>query len=188
MRRLVLVWRFASLAGALLALAAGCTQPLHVKNAAPRVTEVTAAAVEGDTLRILFWLEDHEEDPVDVVVAYATDEALCGALRADVAAGDAPDPEDAGLALIVEAPGGHGTTGLATDAEAPGRPHEVVWDTRELADATVACLYVVPDDRSGRAGDPQVSPTFSVREGFGPPPPAPAEDVVAPAEDVVAAD
>lgn len=162
----------ALLAAALLATGA-CDQALKIRNVAPRVTAVTEATPAQSGMRILFWVQDHESDPVDVAAAWAPATA-CAALRARVADSgeDPPDPTDPdaaaalGLRPLVELPGaGHHTVGLTSEGAFPGVPHEVLWDTSAV-DASDVCLYLLPDDRNGRTGEPAVSPDFSLAAGF----------------------
>jgi hypothetical protein len=162
-----------SLAVALCA-AGACDQALKIRNVAPRVTAVSEVTPAAAGLRVLFWVQDHEEEPVDVAAAWSP-AAGCDALRARVAdRGQAsPDPQDPGslagfdLRPVAQVPGqGHRLIGLTSGAAWPGLPHELAWDTAEV-DAAEVCLYLLPDDRNGSRGEPTVSPTFALAVGFG---------------------
>ncbi len=150
----------------LLSLAlASCSQPLDIRNAAPRVSAISAATPEADGLRIVFWLQDHEQDTVDIEVAYAEGPA-CDSLRQRIAEDAPPITGEAALKPVTFVPGqGQGVVGLTSDRELPGRVHELVWDTSNVADGDV-CLYILPDDREGDLGDPAVSETFRLSAGF----------------------
>lgn len=183
--------RTLSFLAATLALAAGCDHALRVRNGAPRVTAVSSASPVGSpgaaaagALTVVFWIQDHDGDPVDVSAAWLP-EASCDALRARLAdraqAPPAIDDEEAGFdfrAVTQIAGAGHGTVGLTSDAVFPGQPHEIAWDTAGV-DAADVCLYLIPDDREGDAGDPALSPTFPVATGFNAQPPSPGPAPVA---------
>lgn len=175
--------RRALVLGALVLGTGACDQALKIRNVAPRVTAVTEAAPAESGMRVLFWVQDHETDPVDVAAAWAPAEA-CSALRARVAdRGQAPpDPDDpesraeAGLHPLEEVPGGggHHTVGLTSGEDFPGVPHELLWDLTNV-DAAEVCLYLLPDDRNGSVGEPTVSPVFPLASGFSLTPSAPSD-------------
>ena len=77
------------------------------------------------------------------------------------------DPVDAGLNLVEDVAGqGHHFSGLVSGDTYPGQVHEFVWDVSALAAGDEVCLYLVPDDREGNLGDPLLSPTFPLSEGY----------------------
>ncbi len=181
----------APLALAAILLATACTTPVKIRNVAPRVTHIGAAVPIEGGLRVLYWLQDHEGDPVDLQAGYGVGAAVCDQLRRRLAESDgAPrSPAREELEPLLTLPGNsHHLSGVAGGSEFPGKARLLDWahpDT--LAPDEVVCLYLIPDDRKGRLGDPALSPNFPAGEGFGdlhvPPPRAdepPTADVFSP--------
>ena len=159
-------------------LMAGCPSPVEIRNVSPRVSYIGAAVPSGiDQLQVRYWLQDHEEDPVDIVVRYMVGADPCATLKAqtDDPAHIAPDEDSAGMVPAAAGAGGHHTVGLETRKNYPGMPHEISWSTQGLAADTTVCVFIVPYDRHGARGDPSCSASFQVGTGFEkiPPPEAP---------------
>lgn len=173
-----------------VALVAACTTPVKIRNAAPRVNHIGAATPTDAGLTVTFWLQDNEEDPCDVFVAYAVGSAACDALASLLADPDG-DPRladgEMGLRSAVMGTDGHGTSGLTADRAFPGRVHVFAWDTSDVDAASEVCLYILPDDRNGNAGVPALSPTFVLAEGFADPAPPVADPDATGAPDATAA-
>ena len=184
---------FRNLSFAVVALLiSACTTPIQIRNAAPLVSHVTSVTPTDDGHLVVYWLYDYEEDPVDITLAYAVGSGACESFRQQLTLameeGVPLDPEEAGLTIADDVPGfGHHFSGLSSGAEYPGQPHELMWDTSALSAADEVCLYLLPDDREGKLGDPLLTPTFKLSEGYAPLPIDEEADVTNPS-DIVPAD
>lgn len=139
-------------AGALIALVGGlaltgCTEPLLFDNVVPVVTGLGPVVPDGvGRMRVSLWVQDWEQDPVDVELVYEI-------------SGKGEKP-------LVSAPGGHGDVGLSSAADWPGREHVFIWDVSDLPAGAKVRLRVTPDDLRAGAGDPLQTPEFDVGVGF----------------------
>jgi hypothetical protein len=110
---------------ALAVVVLGCDQATEYANSCPRINFVGDAQVVGQDLHLGIWLQDLEEDPVDLLV---TDGAGNG----------------------LESVFGHGTNGLTTLADYPGKPHLLVLPSQVAPPGTT--LEFVPEDGGGCLG------------------------------------
>jgi len=78
----------------------GCGAADELLNSCPRVTGVRVVGWDGAELRVGVWVQDLEEDPVDLVVTDGTGKEVTDVL-------------------------GHGAVGLSSGAELPGAAHEL---------------------------------------------------------------
>ncbi len=93
-------WRLAVVCAAMLAVA-GCGASDELLNSCPRVTGATVVSWDGAELKVGVWLQDLEEDSVDLLVTDGNGEAIDEVL-------------------------GHGGVGLTSTAELPGAGHELL--------------------------------------------------------------
>jgi hypothetical protein len=114
----------ALLAAALLV--GGCDGDVTYENACPRLNHVGEAAWQEDGLHLGVWIQDLEEDPVDLVITRG----------------------DGGLAEPVL---GHGAVGLTSSDAWPGTAHELVLP--ESAVGKSKTLRFVPVDLDGCEGE-----------------------------------
>jgi hypothetical protein len=99
----------------------GCDRESRLKNACPRVVNVGSVEWIGEDLRIGVWLQDLEEDPVDLVVTLANGDEIEGIT-------------------------GHGVVGLTSAAELPGQPHELLLPGDQIESGEVVTLEPVDTD------------------------------------------
>ncbi len=103
----------------------GCDQATEYANSCPRINFIGDARYVGEELQLGIWLQDLEEDPVDLLVT---------------------DGAGKGLESIY----GHGAVGLTTTADYPGKSHLLVLPT--LAAPPGTTLEFVPEDADGCLG------------------------------------
>ena len=99
----------------------GCGREAELKNACPRVVGTGSIEWIGDELRVGVWLQDLEEDPVDLVVTRANGDEIEGVT-------------------------GHGVVGLTSAAKLPGLPHELILPGDQVASGEVVTLEPVDID------------------------------------------
>ncbi len=148
MRRLGILWLLLALLGA------GCTHPVHIKNARPRVSHIgpvqpgAITPAGQDVIEIVLYVQDHERDPVDVRLEFAGDDGV--------------------FRPIAQAPGGHNLVGLASARDYPGQAHVIYWDPAD-ADPPVpdsVVLRAVPVDLPAGEGTACLTPAFAPTEGL----------------------
>ncbi len=107
----------------------GCTDPIAIDNAVPRLTWLAATPTDDpDIVELTLWISDIEGDTVDVDATW-----LAGGESGEVA----------------QAPGSYGLVGLPTREallDPVGQPHTVLWDVSDVPSGDVS-LRLVPDDR-----------------------------------------
>lgn len=96
-------------------------------NAAPAVTHVGPAVWESEALELAIWLQDIEEDPVDLLI--------------EISGGEE-----------VSQVGGHGCVGLSASAGYPGQSHVLVFAPGVVKGGDV--LLITPEDIEGNEGEP----------------------------------
>ncbi|PKN54891.1 MAG: hypothetical protein CVU56_24195 [Deltaproteobacteria bacterium HGW-Deltaproteobacteria-14] len=136
---------------AISALTPACDTPITLSNAVPRVNWVAVEPLSDTSARIIVWISDVEGDSVDLDVSW-------------VDSGGVATP-------IAEQPGSYGTTGLPTREalfDPNGQPHEILWDTRDLA--ARGHLRMIPDDQPTEAnkgtGTAVETPDFDLATGI----------------------
>jgi len=112
-------------AGSILT-AAACAE-LDYENSCPRITHVGPVEWSGESLRSGVWVQDLEEDPVDLRIE-----------RAD--------------GTVIDEVLGHGGVGLTSQADFPGCPHVVVLSKQAVGAG--ARLTLIPVDIEGCQGEP----------------------------------
>lgn len=143
--------RFSMLA-LVAAVGAGCSDPITVNNAVPRVTWLAATPTDdGNIIELTIWVSDIDGDTVDIAASW----------QADGESGP-----------LVQASGSYGLIGLPTREalyEPEGQPHAVLWDISDLPSGEVR-LSFVPDDRPYDSdeglGLTAVSPAFDASTGL----------------------
>ena len=110
---------------------AGCGNEPGMDNACPRIVGTGSVEWIGDDLRMGIWIQDLEEDPVDLLVTTSEGEE-------------------------VEDIGGHGVVGLTSSADLPGTPHELLVPGDQVASGDE--LTLVPSDLESCKG-PEVKVT-----------------------------
>lgn len=110
-----------------LFLVVQCGDSPEMLNASPSVTHVGPAAWVDGALELAVWIQDIEEDPVDLQVLLASGEALEGV-------------------------GGHGLVGLTSSADYPGQSHLLVFEPGALSGGETLTLIAV--DFEDNEGEP----------------------------------
>ena len=150
--------RSAVLLMAALAVAA-CDQGIRVQNAAPAVTHVGPVQLEGDSVSIVYWVRDHEENSVDM-----TFELLRGGARCRLVT----DPKDAagGTTCSGKIFGGHGDLGVTTANTATGKGHVIFWTPDGVSQDEDLELLLTPTDDEGDSGPTTKTGPFKLSSGL----------------------
>jgi hypothetical protein len=128
---------------------AACDESITIQNVSPVVTAVGPVVQDGDDVRVVFWVVDYEEDPVDVSFEWI-----------DVQSGQAQN-------MTVH--GGHGTVGLTTTSVSGGASHVVYWQAGGVGPDLQIKLRVTAVDSKGAQSKPFESPAFSIQAGLAAP-------------------
>lgn len=123
-----MTWQRAAAALAILAVlgVCGCDDGTTYDNSCPRINHVGDAEWQEGALVLGIWLQDLEEDSVDLVV------------------------ENGGA--VVEGISGHGVVGLTSSTSYPGAVHVLVFPDGSVSPGDE--LTFVPEDLDGCPGEP----------------------------------
>ena len=140
---------------AILLLLISCSQPVDLLNVAPSVTGIGPVISENDnSVSIVFWVRDHEENAVDVFFELVQGETV----------------------TAIDVYGGHGDIGLTTSNDATGRAHVVLWEyntedptASNYVDPTASIqLRVQAQDDYGARGPVLETDPFTLDDGLPP--------------------
>ena len=118
----------------------GCDPGIRIENVAPMVTAIgpVIQLADGD-VRIFLWVRDHEEDPVDAQITLVNDD---------------------GSQVLLSITGGHLSTGLTTNDDATGAPHELIWTPPDNLIEPIQLRVTVKDWKSGVSAESQTVSFF----------------------------